>query len=125
MQEIKFKNITLFYHKDNSNVSINYTHLFRHLTGTENKFIEFIKHDFFGNFVYDQMKIKNKNYKYTLFKDLTEVINKTNGLFYERYNENTYEGIYGPIEMLPMVLILYSPEILTELNLKLINEFNF
>ena len=125
MQEIKLKNITLFYRKDNSNISINYSRLFKHLTGTENKFIEFIKYDFFANFVYDQMKFKNKNYKYTLFKDLTEVINKTDRLFYVYYDSNTYEGTYGPIEMLPLVLILYSPEILTELNSKLINEFNF
>ena len=85
MQEIKFKNITLFYRKNNSKISINYSCLFKHLTGTDNKFIEFIKYDFFANFVYDQMKIKNKNYKYTLFKDLIDVIIQTDGLFYENY----------------------------------------
>lgn len=123
MQEIKFKNITLFYRKEGSKITINYSRLFKHLTGIENKFMEFVKYDFFANFVYNQMKIKNKKYNYTIFKDLMEVVNETNGLFYENYSAQTYEGIYGPIEMLPMVLILYSPELLAELNSKLIDEF--
>lgn len=122
MPQIKFKNISLFYQKHDNRITINYTKLFQHLTGTQNKFIEFIKHDFFANFVYNQMKVENKDYKYTMFDNMSEIINKTKKLFYEYYNENSYEGIYGPIEMLPLVLILYSPEILTNINSTIVNE---
>ena len=121
---IYYNGIKLHIQTKNNNKFVNYTKLFKLLTGSDIKFIEFIRFDFFANFVYNYMKEKNNSYTYVKYNDLMSVVNNTNKVFYEYYNQNEYEGIYGPIEMLPLVLILYSPETLSEINKKIINDLN-
>lgn len=121
---IYYNGIKLHVQTKNNNKFVNYTKLFKLLTGSDIKFIEFIKFDFFANFVYNYMKEKNNSYTYIKYNDLMSVVNNTNKVFYEYYNQNEYEGIYGPIEMLLLVLILYSPETLSEINKKIINNLN-
>lgn len=121
---IYYNGIKLYIQSKNSNKFVNYTKLFKLLTGSDIKFIEFIKFDFFANFVYNYMKEKNNLYTYVKYNNLMEVVNNTKQVFYEFYNQNEYEGIYGPIEMMPLVLILYSPEMLSEINKKIINDLN-
>lgn len=121
---IYYNGIKLYIQSKNNNKFVNYTKLFKLLTGSDIKFIEFIKFDFFANFVYNYMKEKNNLYTYVKYNNLMEVVNNTKQVFYEFYNQNEYEGIYGPIEMMPLVLILYSPEMLSEINKKIINDLN-
>lgn len=121
---INYNGIKLYLQIKNENKFINYTKLFKFLTGSDIKFIEFIKYDFFANFIYNYMKEKNIPYTYITYNNLVEVIIKTKGMFYEDYNQNEYGGIYGPIEMLPLILILYSPKTLSEMNKKIINDLN-
>ena len=48
---IYYNGIKLYIQSKNNNKFVNYTKLFKLLTGSDIKFIEFIKFDFFANFV--------------------------------------------------------------------------